>query len=68
MKSNHADIDNYCRHELEHFRRRLDALGTGKLKLGNSSDDGQSWTDITPDEIVSTKAKIAELEALIGKR
>jgi hypothetical protein len=68
MKSNRAAIDDYCRRELEQFRRRLDDLETGKLRLGNSSDDGLSWTDITSAEIASAKAKIAELNSLISER
>jgi hypothetical protein len=57
-------LDEYCRHDLELFERRLKDLKAGRLKVGTSGD-GYSWTDTTADEITRAEVKIAELTRLL---
>jgi hypothetical protein len=58
-------LDEYCRRELELFKRRLGDLKGGRLKVGTSTD-GYSWTDTTADEIIRAGARIEELTRLVG--
>jgi hypothetical protein len=59
-------IDEYCRRELELFKRRLNDLKSGRLKVGTSAD-GYSWTDKTAHEIMRAEAQIAELTHLLER-
>jgi hypothetical protein len=57
-------VFDYCRRDLETFRKRLRRLRSGRLKFGNSVD-GISWNETTAQDIAFAEKKIAELEEML---
>jgi hypothetical protein len=66
MTDNYLTLIEYCKHELDIFRKRLKKLKSGDIKFGNSSD-GRTWTDTTDEDIAFAESKIAELERLLAE-
>lgn len=63
MTDDHPAI-KYCRAELAVFRKRLQDLESGKLKLGTMTGRN-SWQDTTAADIAFAKEKIRELSAVL---
>jgi hypothetical protein len=63
MRDDHPAVE-IGRADLEILRKSVQALESGRFKLGKS--DGRSCTDTTAAEIVSRKAQIDELTSFLS--
>jgi hypothetical protein len=55
----------WCKTDRHNLQTQLDALTSGKLRLGEN--DGSGWVDTTAERIEWLTAKIADLDDLLSE-
>lgn len=60
------EFDAWCEREVASLRQQLEALESGRLKIGSKHLGGE-WVDLTPTEIPRIKAEIESLSAIVEK-